>query len=488
MRVTLLGLMLAACATAPTIAPTRPVEPTARIYGFSEARTKELVREVLGARGLLLNDTPDPHILTTAPKVSTINHQTIIPEPGGRHRVGEEVLYTDERRWMVIFEPIGLKATAVRIARGEALVWANAAERGAVLDSSLEPARLDPKVPPHFVRDREQEAAVAAELDNEAAVEVSEAEQSPANHVSVLEDPPTPPVTHSSCELSEGELGPLLTAGHFVLLSDPLGAHEPWNVLGQVACLAEARGLPVTVALSVPSEEQGSVNRWLGSEGTPEDRARLLGGAFWRRVWQDGRSSEAVLGALERLRARRAAGAPVTILAVDTNAPGNARNAHIAAKLLKHRGEHPERLIVAMLGNVLTSRRIGAAWNPELMPVGARLAAVLPEKTHSFDVSFWEGAHWTCHLREQGKLQCGTWSIRPGPAQVSRATTPKSYFRVYPTANGDGFDGVYFVGGALTASVPAVESVRYDEGPRTLQRDAVGPLEAAPPERKVPLW
>jgi hypothetical protein len=220
----------------------------------------------------------------------------------------------------------------------------------------------------------------------------------------------------------------------------------------------------VTIALSIPSAEQGALNAYFASAGSARARLAFLQSPFWNRPWQDGRSSIAALEEIERLRARRAGGAPITLLAVDSELPGNPRQAHAAAALLRHRAGAPDRVILGLLGNAMISRRRGAEWDPTLLTVGARLAAVLPEQTHAFDVSFWRGSHWACHLEERGHLRCGTWPANPGPAQVTQALTPHPFFRRFERTSSAGFEGVYFVGGELTASPPALEAMRADEG------------------------
>jgi hypothetical protein len=383
--------------------------------------------------------------------------------------VFEPTWLIEERSWLVVFQPLGPSATAVQVLRGENDVWVNAAEQGMNRLNTSDIVAREARATPIFVRDRERELAVAVALEGHAAVEVGDARSERAPQVAPLLDPPAPPASPQSsaaqsCRLEAGPIASMLAPGHIVLLSDPLGAEEPWGVIDELRCLAEARGLPVTIALSISTDEQAALNHYLGSPGTDGDRRTLLSGPFWSRLWQDGRSSAAVVDAIERVRSRREHGVPVALLAVDSDVPGNPRQAHVASMFLRHRKEAPGRLIVGLLGNVLTSRRVGAAWDEQLLPVGARLAAVLPEYTHTFDVSFWRGAHWSCHLFEQGHLKCGTWPLQPGPAQWLTTFERRPFFRVFPRVSEYGFDGIYFVGQGLTPSPPAVESMRVDEG------------------------
>ncbi|PTL80173.1 hypothetical protein [Vitiosangium sp. GDMCC 1.1324] len=54
--------------------------------------------------------------------------------------------------------------------------------------------------------------------------------------------------------------------------------------------------------------EQSRLDTYLASRGTPADQDTLLDGDFWRRPYQDGRSSRAMLELVDQVRALRALG------------------------------------------------------------------------------------------------------------------------------------------------------------------------------------
>ena len=233
-------------------------------------------------------------------------------------------------------------------------------------------------------------------------------------------------------------------------------------MLWQVLCVARSRAVPVTVALSIPSSEQKSINAYLRSPGTPADRQQLLSRAFWRRTWQDGRSNESTVETLEHIRS---GGVPVMVLAADVNLTGNPRQAQVAMTLLHHRRDFPERVIVAMLSLAMTKKTIGLDTEPLWDPVGSRLNAMLPEFTHSYDVVYDSGTHWLCKIEHGSSdhLRCGRWWLEsPNGSRISPASRPRfvSYGRLSP----DGFDGYYDVAEPLKSALPAVESRRRDEG------------------------
>ncbi len=448
----LLVLLVGACAA--TSGRVRPgggssdVDDIARLYELPEAQAHQRVRELLASRAITLLETNDPHVLQSEPKVTHIISNVL-----GKERR----LLSTAQTWAVLFEPRGPKRTLVRVLRSERV-----ATDGEASSRGPEGAVLDLRVPLVFRRDRELEALVSAELDAQVTVEVTEGDAKPQQVEPLADLPPAQPALQSACGVSEGQLDGLLAPGHLLLLSDAIGANEPLAVMGQLTCVAGVRELPLTIALSIPAEEQPAINTFLASAGTATDRDALLAYPFWNRLWQDGRSSVAMVELLERLRELRHAGQPLTVLAADVNASGSARAAFISSRLLTHRAANPGRAIIALLGNALTTRRLGAEWNASSLPVGARLAAVLPEQTHALDVSFWPGRQWTCRLLEGGHLRCGIWGVLPGPAQASQATTPRLYLRQFSQTSKEGFDGVWFIG-ELTPSPPAVVSRRIDE-------------------------
>ena len=102
---------------------------------------------------------------------------------------------------------------------------------------------------------------------------------------------------------------------HRVMLVGEL--HGTWEVPGIVAGLAtnlSADERPLIVGLEIWRSEQAALDRYLASAGTAEDREALLAGPFW--ATRDGRSSEAMVDLIERLRVL-ALKAPVQLVAFD---------------------------------------------------------------------------------------------------------------------------------------------------------------------------
>jgi hypothetical protein len=90
------------------------------------------------------------------------------------------------------------------------------------------------------------------------------------------------------------------------------GTAEIPALFGDLVCAAAAQG-PVIVGLEMPESSQGALDAWLASDGGAAARTTLLADSFWR--FTDGRSSEAMLALLGRVRALKAAGRRISLLA-----------------------------------------------------------------------------------------------------------------------------------------------------------------------------
>ena len=118
-----------------------------------------------------------------------------------------------------------------------------------------------------------------------------------------------------------------------------------------LACRMATAGKPVMLALEIPRQEQDRIDAFLASKGDPTNEAALLAGEFWRRPFQDGRSSRARLALLEAVRAFRAKGVRIRVVAVDDAAvPGPARDEAMASGLLAAR--RPGEIAVLLAGDL----------------------------------------------------------------------------------------------------------------------------------------
>ncbi|WP_342378696.1 hypothetical protein NVS55_04800 [Myxococcus stipitatus] len=250
----------------------------------------------------------------------------------------------------------------------------------------------------------------------------------------------------------------LFSAGGVVLMADPLGTQEVPSALVRMSCEATAQGLPVTLALSLPGSEQPLLERYLESDGGVAAVQELLtGSAFWRRTYQDGRSSGAMLWLVEQTRRLRASGKDVALVAIDTDkAQGNEREAELAENLLKAQAARPHAWTVALTGSI-HARTLETNWNGKLEPMGARVARALPA-TRMLDVGFQRGSQFACRYNIWGEVECDVFGISPS-LEARQSSKQTAGLELYSAQKPDGFHGRLYLG-ALNASPPALQPQR----------------------------
>lgn len=250
---------------------------------------------------------------------------------------------------------------------------------------------------------------------------------------------------------------PLLAAKSTVLLSDPIGTQELPRAAEGMMCGAARSGVPVVLGLSLPAEEQPLLDRFLESNGDADALAHLLSdGTFWRRAWQDGRSSRAVLALIERARRLRGEGHSVKLLAFDTNSStGAARDTAMAQRLIAARRAAPDALVLALAGDAHARPKVGASWDADLRPLGALLAEKVPG-LRVLEVGFFRGTQYVCRANVRKELECRTYMRSPTRQNLHPLDAPDGV-ALYPQPNGDGFNGRLNVG-QLHASPPALDS------------------------------
>ncbi|MBZ4416863.1 hypothetical protein [Myxococcus sp. RHSTA-1-4] len=241
----------------------------------------------------------------------------------------------------------------------------------------------------------------------------------------------------------------LLKPAAFVILGEMHGTKEAPAFTAALACHAAAAGQPVRVELELPVAEQPRIDAFLASEDGAMQP--LTSGEFWSQQMRDGRSSEAMLQALARLRELRRAGLPVTVRVFDVGAVGGKdRDASMAERLLQERAQAPGETFIVLTGNLHARRDKGAPWDPELRFMANHLLASEPGLV-TLDMAYLEGSLWACMGRTEA--DCKVHPARPRYAE--HAATPRIVL-MKDELKGR-YDGVYGVG-ALTASPPAVST------------------------------
>lgn len=216
-----------------------------------------------------------------------------------------------------------------------------------------------------------------------------------------------------------------------------------------LACRLASAGKPVLLALEIPRQEQARIDAFLASKGGAANEAALLAGAFWRREFQDGRSSLARLAMLDAARRLRADGLPLRVAAVDdASVPSPARDEAMASGLLAARKPGETALLLA--GDLHARTKPGAPWDPKIVWAGVLLRAKEP-KLLSLVNRYLSGEVWVC--TGNAPTDCGIKKTRGSGVATS--------FRIERFAATDsiGHDGTFEIGPA-TPSLPAREDMR----------------------------
>ena len=254
----------------------------------------------------------------------------------------------------------------------------------------------------------------------------------------------------------------LVSPGLMLLIGEQLGTREIPAAVGDMACEVTGAGLGVTVGLSISSNEQERIDRYLASPGGPPDQDALLKGDFWRKLQQDGRGSRAVMDLIDRLRALRAMGRKVSVVALDTDTEhGSARDARMARFVMNARTARPKDVFLVLAGNAHTRLVAEASWSEDFVPMSKHILEAHPD-VKVLEVGYTQGRRWGCDIDPKGEVECDVMGITPGP-KVAAPTAQAPAIRMLPELDGDGFHGFLDVG-APNASLPAI-ALRGHEPP-----------------------
>jgi hypothetical protein len=255
----------------------------------------------------------------------------------------------------------------------------------------------------------------------------------------------------------------LLRPGLTTLIGEQLGSNEAPAAVGDAVCESAEAGFQVALGLSIPRTEQERINRYLASAGAPADQDELLRGLFWRRPYQDGRSSRAIMDLIDRVRSLRAAGLPISLVAYDTDeATGTARDALLAEVWQQRRKARPEELFIILAGNTHTRTVQGTAWDRDFIPMAKRLVGTEANLV-ALDLSYAQGRRWGCDLNRDAKLVCTVVGASP-TERVAEAPGQTPFVRMFSARTEEGYHGLFYVG-ALTPSLPATALEGHEPPP-----------------------
>ena len=121
-----------------------------------------------------------------------------------------------------------------------------------------------------------------------------------------------------------------------VFVSDFHGTEDSPRFLGDLVCHLIAAKQAVVIGLEYPEQEQESLERFLNSGATDAAKA-LLEQPFWQRSMQDGRTSQAMMDMLDRMRGLIRDSGRIRVVAFDRTirlAPGETPSASLRDQLM----------------------------------------------------------------------------------------------------------------------------------------------------------
>lgn len=228
-------------------------------------------------------------------------------------------------------------------------------------------------------------------------------------------------------------LGRFVVPGAVVLVGEMHGTHELPAVVARLAALATGRGLPVAVALEVPSSEQPALDAFLAHEDDAASRAALTASGFWHPPpgSADGRAGRGLLRLLRSLH-RTARRGTVGVRAVDLpwTEQGTAVPEDVVALLVRRRDAVMADVAAAafapvvsdggvailLAGDVHTRVRRRGPFAP--VPLGACLTQRFPELVALR--GHWSGGTCRAMVREPGEpVPDGARVVRLAPSPTA---------------------------------------------------------------------
>lgn len=191
------------------------------------------------------------------------------------------------------------------------------------------------------------------------------------------------------------------TDKRFLIFGELHGTAETPALFADFVCMA-ASAQPIVVGLELATDQQPSLDRYLASDGSPAAQIELQAAAHWAGG-RDGRASVAMFALVERLRALRASGLPLRLVAfvptdvTDLSSQTPYEKA-MAGNWRKALGGSTQARFIALVGNIHSMRRPFDDFEPAAMHMP-------PRSLLTFGFAPVGGKAWNC---QQGG--CGPYS------------------------------------------------------------------------------
>ena len=230
----------------------------------------------------------------------------------------------------------------------------------------------------------------------------------------------------------------------YIVIGEMHGNAETPEIFGDAVCLT-SRKSAVIVALEIGDGNQAAIDAFLASDGSSAARKALLAAPMWNQSMKDGRSSEAMLALLDRLRLfvqsgkveRVVAFVPETRSGASTQA---SYEAAMAARIVEAAGNAKTAMVLT--GNIHAMTQ-PVPWSSRYLP----MAGHLPEAGRvALDTTGKAGTTWAC---SGDPIACG-------PLRIGSSGEDRPRGLVMAQDKNAPYSGELVLGTATTASPPAV--------------------------------
>jgi len=231
-----------------------------------------------------------------------------------------------------------------------------------------------------------------------------------------------------------------------IMIGELHGTEQAPHAVAEIACAAAERG-PVVVALELQHTLQPNLDAFIAAPDQASAFATLADSSLFIRARQDGRTSEALLALLDRVRDLKAAGRDISLHLFQPSMSGGAGldqawyELNMGQLISMARQKRPEARVIGLAGNI-HARKTPMDRYPD---IGVPAAGHLPSReTLSLKIAQQGGFAWNC-----GQDACG---INPSAASYDADARG-----IILTPLEDGaYDGVLALG-PWTASSPLGE-------------------------------
>mgnify|MGYP000875777592 CR=1 FL=1 len=208
-----------------------------------------------------------------------------------------------------------------------------------------------------------------------------------------------------------------------ILLGEIHGSVEMPAFVGNLVCHFAKEKRAVILGLEMPASMQAHFNEFMASQGTADDRERLLAAEFWTTAKDYGQASSAIFALVEQERSLKMSGYPVLLFAFD----GSEERSHqkisdsekmiprdfmmgvnIAMRALQY--EHHQ--VVVLTGNLHAEK------NSEDNRMPSYIEKFLPVFSARFMPAV-GGEAWGCYGRSIETMKCGVRDLNTDTRDVA---------------------------------------------------------------------